>query len=394
MILIRGANGQGKSNLLEAIYMLAVAKSARASSDRELVRWGPVPDQTHCQVSAVAQRDGEQLRVQIDLSATPVDPERDGRALDNEESSVANGDFWARQNSLGTPVQKRIRVNGAPRRSSELIGQINAVQFSARDLELIYGTPTLRRRYLDILISQLDNRYLRALQRYQRVIYQRNHLLRGVREGRSEMGELEFWDEELVEQARYIMAQRIETVRRLSELTAPIHGELTSQRESLQLVYRPSVELGEDTSEEAIARELRATMNEQRRREVAQGATVVGPHRDDVEIIVDGKNAGTYASRGQSRTIILAMKLAEARYLRTRRQIEPILLLDDVLSELDSTRRDHVLDTASQCEQCFITATDVEPIEQRVLSQMTRFVVQQGNVKPDTVPVQEEAERR
>lgn len=364
MILLQGGNGQGKSNLLEAIYLLAIAKSPRTSTDRELIRQHSIHKELFTSVTAIAKRDGERLRLQINIKGVPVGEER------NRDSRNAS----PQRNSLeGISVQKYIRVNGTPRRASGLIGQLNAVMFSAEDMELVYGPPSLRRRYMDILLSQIDPHYLRSLQRYQRVVYQRNHLLKRIREGSSKIEELTFWDDQLVSEGKYIMNRRLRTIRELSELSAPIHQELTSNGERIALEYQPSVDVNEASTEDALAQQLWQAINARRQREIAQGATVSGPHRDDLQLLIDGMDARTYASRGQSRTLVVAMKLAEAQYLSGQRQQRPILLLDDVLSELDSTRRVQILHRVSQYEQCFITTADAEAIEKRFLLKMTRF---------------------
>ena len=377
MVLLQGGNAQGKSNLLEALYILAIAKSPRATADRELLRWQAARERAPAQVSAVVLRHGGRVRLQIDfLTSAPEVAEGDTQAV---QAPSQQPDQRGAEAAL---VQKHVRVNGVPRRSSDLVGEIHAVMFSANDLELVIGSPAVRRRYLDIMISQLDQRYLRALQRYQRVLSQRNHLLKMVRQGRSHPGELSFWDDELVNTGRYIMSVRTETVLRLSQEAGPIHRELTGGGEELELVYRPSVDVGTSASEDELGRCLRRAMELQHSREVAQGFTLCGPHRDDLQILLDDMDAGPYASRGQCRTVVLAMKLAEAGYLRDRRGHEPVLLLDDVLSELDANRRSQVLDRIGQYEQCLITTTDVEPIDKKYLSRMSRFVVFGGMVEP------------
>ena len=363
MVLLQGGNGQGKSNLLETIHVLAIAKSTRASTDRELVRHQAAAEGVQAQVSAVVRRQGERVRVQIDF--TP--------ALDSRASGEGREEF---------ALQKSVRLNGAPRRISDLVGEVKAVMFSAQDLELVLGTPPVRRRYLDILLSQLDRHYLRALQRYQRVLYQRNHLLKSIREGRSKAGELSFWNDELATSGKYIMARRAETVEALSGMAGPIHGDLTGNGEELILVYRPGVDGTPTPSEEEMDAALRTAMEVHRGREMAQGFTVCGPHRDDMQMLLAGMDAAMYASRGQCRTVALAMRLAEAGYMRGERGEEPILLLDDVLSELDAPRRAQVLDRAGQYEQCFITTADERAIEQEYLSQMTRFMVHDGQLEP------------
>lgn len=363
MVLIQGENGEGKSNLLEALYTLAIAKSHRASNERELVRRQAAAAEGHAQVSAVVERDGGSVRVQIDLRSGAEATEADAEA------------------ASGVSFQKYVRVNGVPRRSSELVGEVNAVMFSAQDLELVLGPPPVRRRYLDILISQLDQQYLRALQRYQRVISQRNHLLKTLREGRAQSGELDFWDDELVDAGKQIVARRADTIRTLSQLAEPIHRELTGGGEGLALVYRPSVDINSGTSEDELEQSFRSALELGRTREVAQGFTVAGPHRDDLQMLLEGMDAGLYASRGQCRTVVLAMKLAEVQYLMDRRGQEPILLLDDVLSELDAPRRAHVLDRAQQYQQCFITTADVGTVGDEFLSEMSRYVVSGGRVE-------------
>ena len=377
VVLVYGPNGQGKSNLLEALYLLAVAKSLRASADRELVRRQAAGETTHTQVAAVVQREGDRVRVQIDVQATPLAVSPDGNLSEDPQ----------RRDPHALSVQKQVRVNGLPRRAAEMVGEVNAVLFSAHDLDLVYGAPPVRRRYLDILVSQLDQKYLRALRRYERVLSQRNHLLKLIRERRAQTDELDYWDDEIITEAQYVVARRAEAVRTLSGLADPLHRQLTEEAERLDLVYRPGLATSDERSEKAVADDLRRDLARHRQREIAQGFTLSGPHRDDLQVLVDGMDAGQYASRGQSRTVVVAMKLAEASYVMERRGEEPVLLLDDVLSELDATRRSHVLEMTRRYQQCFITATDVESIEGRFLSEMHRLRVTQGHVEPVNAPL-------
>jgi DNA replication and repair protein RecF len=368
MVLIQGANGQGKSNLIEALYMLAIAKSLRASTDKELVRHQSLNGDSHAQVSAAVQRRSGQTRVQVDFKV--------GNAGSQDELDVSEQTLIE-----AITVQKLVRVNGAPRRASELVGEVNAVVFSAQDLELVFGSPSTRRRYLDILISQLDRQYLRSVQRYQKVVSQRNHLLKLIRDGRSGAGELEFWDDELVESGKYIMFRRASVIETLSEMIAALYGDLSGDGESLRLAYRPGIQAPTEHGEEEFGDALKTALVATRPRELAQGHTVSGPHRDDAVVMLGGIPAGPYASRGQSRTAVLALKLAEASILREERDDEPILLLDDVLSELDEGRRAQVLNLATQYQQCFITSADPALVEGRYLSQMARFAVRDGGIE-------------
>ena len=362
MVLVRGNNGQGKSNLLEALYLLVIAKSQRASTERELIRHESVGVEFFSQVGAVVQREDGPVRVQVDF-----------KNIVNESPGI---DGEARLN-----VQKYVRVNGLPRRASELVGEINAVMFSAQDLEIVYGSPGLRRRYMDILISQVDRDYLRAVQRYQRVVSQRNHLLKGIKSGHSRPGDLEFWDGELVKSGGVVVARRREALDALCNEAARTHSTLTDNGDPLGMVYLPSFDIGERYDVESIGEALRDALAAVRSREIAQGFSVRGPHRDDFQLVLDGMDVGLYASRGQARTAVLALKLAEAEYLRGVRGQQPILLLDDVLSELDAPRRRLMMERASHYSQVFITTADVNDIEPEYLARMTQFVVNQGRLE-------------
>ena len=368
MILLEGANGQGKSNLLEAAYLLAIAKSNRASMDREMVRSeariGPQP---HAQILAhLTLADGD-VRLQVDFSPSG----NSGNPHSEAETAASEAGVF----------HKSFRVNGVGRRASSVVGILNAVMFGAEDLELVYGTPSIRRRYLDILISQLDDRYLRSLQRYHKILAQRNHLLKRIRHRSASPDELQFWDVELIAEASFIIEQRANTLASLNDIVAPLHSELAGADDMLELVYRPSIDIPQEVTVDVAAEILTEGLADERSREIAQGFTILGPHRDDVEPQIAGMQASAYASRGQVRTVVLAMKLAEAEHLKRRRGQEPVLLLDDVLSELDSGRRNLVLDKAATYQQCFITTAEPDIIRPERLSQMHRVDVKLGSVK-------------
>lgn len=364
-VLLHGENGHGKSNLVEALYLLAIAKSSRAATDGEMVRRND-SNPAHSQISAVIVRNNEEILVQVDLIVNAP-------ALGNSTQLV--------------PVKKQIRVNGVSRRAPDLIGEVNAVMFSAQDLNIVFGSPVLRRRYLDVLISQTDTRYLREMQTYQRVMYQRNQLLKSVRVGHSNPKELDYWDSQLVTTGQYILQRRMETVAELDKMCDPIHKGLTSEEEDMGLTYVPSVTL--DTDRSTLNDVLQRTIEDRRGRDITAGFTTVGPHRDDLHIQLNGMHVGTFASRGQCRSIVLAMRLGEARYLSESRMQEPILLLDDVLSELDEVRRAKVLESVCTYQQCIVTTSDIAAIEPRFMTDMSVFTIRDGQVTPnETVPGQ------
>jgi DNA replication and repair protein RecF len=348
MVLL-GANAQGKSNLLEAIYLSATTKSPRAASDVELINWAALREEHPvARLEVQAQRAPGSLRVEIALRGKIV-------------AAEAGANY----------VQKRIRINGVDRRAMDLIGLINVVLFSPRDIDLVDGEPALRRRYLDITNSQVDHRYLRALQRYHRVLQQRNHLLRLIAERRARPEELDFWDRELVAAGSYLIALRQHTVAALDELARPIHDQLTGGKERLNMIYQSSVD------KEAFQEGLSAA----RDKEVAQGMTLIGPHRDDLRFLVNERDMNIYGSRGQNRTIALSLKLAEAKFIAARAGESPVLLLDDVLSELDAQRRHHLLQAALGYQQVVITASDVDRFEPAFLARAAKFEVRSGMIE-------------
>ena len=367
MTLVHGDNGQGKSNLLEAVYMLVIGKSVRTSTERDLVLQEPLTHEVHTQVVAEAQQDGESVKIMVGYRVSPCE---------SGQQAPGPGQRISVEDAV---IQKYVRINGLPRRVSDLVGRITGVMFGAQDLELVYGSPASRRRYLDIINSQLDPAYLRSLQRYQRVLRQRNHLLKSIRAGRAQVDELSLWDRQLADEGAYVSVCRRDAVRHLSDLARPIHEELAGGNEPLDLEYVPSVPMDENGTEETGGKHADALFAA-RERDIAAGVTTSGTHRDDARILVDRRDAAAFASRGQARTATLALKLAEARYISGRSERQPLLLLDDVLSELDPTRRNLVLEHVSKYEQCLFTTADPESVDSPLLAGAARYRVHQGAI--------------
>jgi len=363
--ILWGDNAQGKSNILEAVYMLATTKSSRASSERELISWDVLNDPLPAaRIEGQLRRDGEATKLDVGLVA--------------ERGEVT---------AAGSPslnLRKQTRVNGVPRRASDVVGTLNAVLFDPQDVELVSGAPSVRRRYLDVTISQVDRQYLKALQRYARVLTQRNHLLRAIREGKSQSGHLKVWDQPLVEEAAFIHLSRKRMIEEMAGLASGIYGELTGDGEKFTLSYLPNPkELADihidDT--EAVEGVIRDRLSASVDREIGQGVTVVGPHRDDVQFEIDGRDTGLFGSRGQQRTVVAAIKLAEVNLLVARTGEDPILLLDDILSELDEMRRRRVLKTALASQQTILTTTDLDRIDDSIKSQARLLRVRGGTLE-------------
>lgn len=368
--VLQGNNACGKTNLLEAIFYLATARSPHAGAERELIRWGagaePIP---FARVETeVVKRNG--MRTQLEIVLVQAAAEKN-QGIDTEVHKP------------NARVNKRIKVNGVGKRTLDLLGELNAVLFLPEDLDLVFGSPGDRRRYLDTTLSQIDPRYGRALSKYNQVVEQRNSLLRDFRERAYNPDELAIWDKQLVDEGTYLIAHRAQTIARYNQLTADIHPRLTDQREHLRLVYQPSVTFetptlpspvnrGGDEIAENFARQLDAL----RPRELGAALTLVGPHRDEVRFLIERTpntaghsiDAITYASRGQGRTIALSLKLAEVALMRAETGEDPILLLDDVMSELDAARRAALAQTVIDAPQAIITATDLEDFSPQFLA--------------------------
>ncbi len=404
-----GANAQGKTTLLEAVYLLAIARSFRAENEREVVNFGAALQGEPALVGGTVEKREERLSIYIGYQPQPVrgssqslvvpgsskpepqlkvdkrsngEPPPAGRPLDSPATPRPNG-------LRGYSARKQIRVSRISRSAAELVGMVGAVLFSADDIDLVYGPPSGRRRYLNILISQSDPLYIKALQRYQRVVRQRNQLLKTLREGRAEAGELDFWDDELVREGAWLTWRRKEAMSHLSALGAEHYQRLGGADQRFQMEYSPSVPPAEDSL--STEERFRESLSAARQRESVLAATEVGPHRDDFALSINGLNMGTFASRGEARTAALTLRLAEASYISSVRGEEPIVLLDDVLSEMDISRRRRVLEKITVYEQVMITTTDPELIQQLLGPEAAYFRVEAGQIialghNPESAP--------
>ena len=361
LVALHGENGHGKSNLLEAVYFLALTRSHRAEAERELVRFEALEELPYTRVLGSAQRIGDRtVSVQIDMGLSPP--------------TNANG------RGPGGSLRKSIRVDGIPRLASTAVGAISVVSFAAEDIALVTGPPAGRRRFLDVLASQTDRGYLRALQRYQRVLTQRNHLLRRIRERSAQPEELVFWDAELSAQGARILLWRRDIVLGLAPLAGRAYQEMAPSGETLDLGYVPSVE--PDAPELELAQRFQQRLASLRPREIALGQTLAGPHRDDLRLLVRGRGVGVYGSRGEARSTALALRIAESELLAQRTGEEPVLLLDDVLSELDAYRAQRVLERALRAQQALLTTANLEQHPDVARQASTTLLVREGVVIP------------
>jgi len=359
LVIVQGDNAQGKTSLLEAIYFLATAHSPHTHADRQVIRWG-------------AEEEGPfpfaMLKANIERS--------DGLHL--IEMALQRGE--------SNRLRKEIRIDRVSRRGIDLVGQLNVVLFLPGDVELVAGPPALRRDFLDAALSQLDADYVRALDQYTRALAQRNALLKQAQERKLDPDELAIWDDQLVPAGVEIATQRRRAVAELARLAALIHRELSNGLEYLQIIYQPNFDparphtldepyqVSIDDSRppagvdrHALYQAFRQALEERRREEIARGMTLVGPHRDEVRFVANGMDLGDFGSRGQQRTAVLALKLAQVEWMRERTREEPVLLLDEVLAELDPHRRHCLLGRIERAHQTIVTTTDVHRFDRDFL---------------------------
>ena len=344
-----GRNAQGKSNLLESLYILATSKSTRAAKDTELIRF----EQPIARVKADVLRD---------------------RSTDAEIELM-----------LSQTEKKAARVNGVRHtKLAEVIGQINAVLFDSGDLEIIRGEPAIRRRFLDLEISQTSPRYVHALGSFRKALEQRNRLLRDLRDGRAgseARSSLPAWNAQLVQHGSRLIERRRLFLDRLARLAQEVHQHLSDGRDVLQIIYQPSFPLEDLTDAETIQARFLVALESVALDEMARGTTLRGPQRDDVLFTVNGQDCRSYGSQGQQRTVALSLKLAERQLIEELVGEPPLLLLDDVLSDLDDARRRLLFDlTARAGSQTFLSCTNLRAFSPEVLTSAAIYGVDRGEL--------------
>jgi DNA replication and repair protein RecF len=369
--LFHGDNAQGKSNLLEAISMLATATSFHASSDREVVNWS-APEQV-ARLQGTLQRRSDNVHLEM-LAFDPTPPTFANTGADRPVRPIELPAHTAR---------KRYKVNGAPKRTVDFIGQMKAVLFAPSDLHLVDGSPEQRRRFLDQALCQLHPAYCQALVRYRKVVAQRSALLKRIRDNLDDQSLLPYLDEQLTALANQIMFERVRMIAMINQQAELFQNSISGGREQLNIIYHPSFKLDDAVSLAERPRQLQGQLLEARRKEILQGVCLLGPHRDDVEFRVNDVNMLSYGSRGQQRTVALSTKLAELAFMQQKTGEQPILLLDDVFSELDITRREYLLEQVVQYEQVMLTATDLSAFPASILEQAHTYHVVDGMVLTD-----------
>ncbi|MDN6625682.1 MAG: DNA replication/repair protein RecF [Pisciglobus halotolerans] len=343
-----GENAQGKTNLMEAIYVLAMARSHRTAVDKELIQW----DEEFARVSGRVQKKQSSFPLDITLS-------RKGKK--------------AKFNHL---EQKKL---------SDYIGKLNVILFAPEDLSLVKGSPNVRRKFIDMELGQVSPIYLHHLVEYQHLLKQRNHYLKQLAMKRAtDLTFLEVLTEQLATSGAAVLVERFSFVKQLQTWAQPIHQEISRDTEVLKIKYVCSISLTDQEDKQIIYKDLLKTYQENQKRELDQGTTLAGPHRDDLKFYVNDKNVQTYGSQGQQRTAALSVKLAEIDLMHELTNEYPVLLLDDVLSELDDNRQTHLLTAIQNKVQTFLTTTSLEGVKKNLLETPRVFEIEKGNIETES----------
>ncbi len=371
--LLLGENAQGKTSLLEAVYYLATFTSFHASHDRQLVNFiaGRQPLAVG-RIVADYNRGGKAHRLEIRLI---------------QEVTRTNG----------TRLRKEVLLDGAKRKIGRVIGHFNAVLFLPQMMQVIEGPPSGRRRYLNLLLSQTVPNYAADLSAYAKAVTQRNALLKSLAERGGDPDQLTFWDDQIAKTGSALIEARIHAVQELESLAAITHSDLTRGAEILRLVYQPaydplpripgqiSMPLDAPADRTGIPRSeietgFRNALARKRGEEIARGQTTLGPHRDELRFLANGIDLGIYGSRGQVRTAMLALKIAEVSWMHGKTGHWPVLLLDEVLAELDPQRRADLLKQLVQAEQSLLTTTDLDLFTPAFVQNARRWYLREGRI--------------
>lgn len=352
--IIIGQNAQGKSNILEAINLLATSKSDRATRDSDLVFW----DNGYALIFADIETKEDKLNIALQINST-------GR--------------------------RKLKINEVSKRApqADLLGNFFAVMFSCEDLYLIKGSPSVRRDFLDSILLQLEPTYNKQLKSYQKAVTQKNALLKGARETGMSMSslksQLDIWNEQIIELGSNLLHMRLLLLKELTPIAMDFQDKISKGSEELKIIYEPTILKSSDQKNleldlEKIKQQFKLALEASLREELGRGQCTVGPHRDDIGFLINERPAKSFASQGQQRSIVLAIKLAELKIIETRKNEIPVLLLDDVFAELDESRQDFLLHNLPENIQTFITTTHISDVQHDLLKGAQVFKIESGKV--------------
>lgn len=356
--VFHGDNGEGKTSLLEAVYSLAVGKSFKAENERDVLNQDIALLGGHSLVNGNVIRDDKQYNIIL-----------------MTQSHLKSG---TRNSSDSYSIKKHIRINKIAKPAIDLLGTLCAVVFHVDDLELVKGSPSGRRKFLDILISQCDKNYLITLRRYNKLLQQRNKLLKLIRDGNAKPQELEYWNNMLLLDSYTISSTRFSVISTMSDMLRKHFINLNGNTNELSIEFNSMVPY--NFSPENFAQFFIQELSYKLAIEIKAGTTLIGSHRDDFKLFVEGFDIGKYGSRGETKIVALSLRMAEASYISSVRGDHPVILLDDVLSELDHRKRKLVLAMASEYGQALITTTDRDVISAEIANGAKYLKVEKGNI--------------
>ncbi|MGL4523258.1 MAG: DNA replication/repair protein RecF [Bacilli bacterium] len=345
--VIIGQNAQGKTNLVEAILMLAIAKSHRTNSDKELIKF----DAEFARIEGRFYRDKRETSLEL---------------------MITNAGKKAKVNRL---EQKKL---------SSFVGELHVVFFAPEDLSIVKGSPQIRRRFIDIELGQLSAIYIHELNQYQKTLLQRNsYLKQKLKTQKLSVDDvmLDVLEEQLATVGTKIYFRRKQFIERLEQWAQPIHTKITDGKEQFSIKY--STDLKELVDESEVVQQYTALLRKHREKDLFRGSTSIGPHRDDLSFYVNGRNMQQFGSQGQQRTVALSIKLAEIDLVYEMKKQYPVLILDDVLSELDSSRQTHLLNAIENRVQTFVTTTSVGSIQHETIQRAKVIYINDGNTQDE-----------
>ncbi len=374
LLLLVGGNAQGKTNLIEAVYYLSTFLSFQAENDRQLINFTAAREPLAvARLVAEYQRGAFNHRLETRI------------ILENE-------------NRNGTSrVRKEILLDGVKQKVAATVGHFGAVAFLPQSIQIVEGSPEERRRFLNLAIGQVNPAYTEALTDFTRLLQQRNALLKLLAERGGDESQLDYWDAEISRWGGFLVHTRIQALHELEQIAAPLHRQLTRGQEGLAFLYQPSYDpyltistqyrlAVEDPIDrkpiplQQIQEGYLNALRRQRDEDIKRGITTLGPHRDEIRFLSNGLDLGTYGSRGQCRTAVIAIKLAELEWVRMKSNHSPIFLLDEVLAELDPPRRKDLLQRLLNCEQAVLTTTDLGLFETAFTERASIWRVQNGQI--------------
>ena len=344
-----GHNAQGKTNMLEAIYVLSLTKSHRTSNDHELINW----QEKSVLISGTVEKSIGKIPLELQFS------------------------------SKG----KKAKVNHLEQaRLSQYVGQLNAILFAPEDLSLVKGSPALRRHFMDREFSQMSSKYLYNAGQYRTLLRQKNKYLKQLKyKQQTDRVLLGVLSDQLAAFGAEVIIARQHFLKHLEGWAADLHQEISLNKESLRLEYVNQLKVNDDTTVEEAYQALFKLYQDNEQREIEQGTTIYGPHRDDIRFLVNNKNVQAFGSQGQQRTTALSVKLAEIDLMKEQTGEYPLLLLDDVLSELDTIRQTHLLTAIQNKVQTFLTTTSLSDVARQLINEPTIFEIEHGTLNKEEV---------